>query len=331
MKINKPIDLRKLIFEKVSQEQIFRYYYPYKFTLNQRCLSCFQKENHPSMIIGTKSQSGDIIFKCFNSKHQGDCISFVMQLHDLDYLDALEKIAQDFGLKDSSNTKYEQIIKELPKTTVIKQKKAPDIVVATRQFNREELSYWNDYYQDIEDLKRENVYVPRKIWINRNLIELKSTELTFCYYYPEIDKWKIYKPLVAKERKWFTNVNFDYIENIENVIHCPKVLISKSKKDKMVLDKALNFTCLITTQAEDITCFNEHSIEVLKTCKEVYTVYDNDLKGKTASWALTTNYGWKHCNVPDRLLKEGISDFADFAKFKGIEKVYNHFVKKNII
>lgn len=109
------------------------------------------------------------------------------------------------------------------------------------------------------------------------------------------------------------------------------MLIAKSKKDKLVLSKALNFTCLVTTQAEDITCFNESSIEVLKTCKEVYTVYDNDLKGKTASWALTNNFGWKHCNVPDRLLKEGISDFADFAKFKGIEKVYNHFLQKNVI
>ena len=195
MKINKPIDLRKLIFEKVSQEQIFRYYYPYKFTLNQRCLSCFQKENNPSMIIGTKSQSGDIVFKCFNSFQKGDCISFVMQMFNLDYIDSLEKIAEDFGLKESSNIKYEQIIKELPKTTIIKQKKAPNIVVSTRPFNSDELSYWNDYYQDISDLKRENIYVPKKIWINKNPIDLKVSELTFCYYYPENDKWKmVYKP-----------------------------------------------------------------------------------------------------------------------------------------
>ena len=239
MRINKPIDLRKLIFEKVSQEQIFRYYYPYKFTLNQRCLSCFQKENNPSMIIGTKSNSGDIVFKCFNSPEKGDCINFVMQMFNLDYLDALLKIAEDFGLKESSNTKYEQIIKELPKTTVIKQKKAPDIVVSTRPFNSNELNYWNDYYQDISDLKRENIYVPKKIWINKNPIDLKVSELTFCYYYPENDKWKLYKPNASKEKKWFTNQAFDYIEDIEKVKNCQKVLIAKSKKDKMLLIKHL--------------------------------------------------------------------------------------------
>ena len=331
MKINKPIDLRKLIFEKVSQEQIFRYYYPYKFTLNQRCLSCFQKENNPSMIIGTKSNSGDIVFKCFNSPEKGDCINFVMQMFNLDYLDALLKIAEDFGLKESSNTKYEQIIKELPKTTVIKQKKAPDIVVSTRPFNSNELNYWNDYYQDISDLKRENIYVPKKIWINKNPIDLKVSELTFCYYYPENDKWKLYKPNASKEKKWFTNQAFDYIENIEKVKNCPKVLISKSKKDKLVLSKALNFSCLVTTQAEDITCFNQNSITILNTCKEVYTVYDNDLKGKTASWALTNNFGWKHCNVPDELLKNGVSDFADWAKITNLKTIEDYFKLKNII
>ncbi len=331
MKINKPIDLRKLIFEKVSQEQIFRYYYPYKFTLNQRCLSCFQKENNPSMIIGTKSNSGDIVFKCFNSPEKGDCINFVMQMFNLDYLDALLKIAEDFGLKESSNTKYEQIIKELPKTTVIKQKKAPDIVVSTRPFNSNELNYWNDYYQDISDLKRENIYVPKKIWINKNPIDLKVSELTFCYYYPENDKWKIYKPNASKEKKWFTNQAFDHVEDIEKVKNCPKVLISKSKKDKLVLSKALNFSCLVTTQAEDITCFNQNSITILNTCKEVYTVYDNDLKGKTASWALTNNFGWKHCNVPDELLKNGVSDFADWAKITNLKTIEDYFKLKNII
>jgi len=331
MKINKPIDLRKLIFEKISQEQIFRYYYPYKFTLNQRCLSCFQKENNPSMIIGTKSQSGDIVFKCFNSHHKGDCINFVMQMFNLDYIESLEKIAEDFGLKEHSGIKYEAIIKELPKTTVIKQKKAPDIVVSTRPFNSNELNYWNDYYQDISDLKRENIYVPKKIWINKNPIDLKVSELTFCYYYPENDKWKLYKPNASKEKKWFTNQAFDYIENIEKVKNCQKVLIAKSKKDKMLLNKALNFNCLVTTQAEDITCFNQNSIDILNTCKEVYTVYDNDLKGKTASWALTNNFGWKHCNVPDELLKNGVSDFADWAKITNLKTIEDYFKLKNII
>ena len=329
MKINKPIDLRKLIFEKVSQEQIFRYYYPYKFTLNQRCLSCFQKENNPSMIIGTKSNSGDIVFKCFNSFQKGDCINFVMQMFNLDYLDALLKIAEDFGLKESSNTKYEQIIKELPKTTVIKQKKAPDIVVSTRPFNSNELSYWNDYYQDISDLKRENIYVPKKIWINKNPIDLKVSELTFCYYYPENDKWKIYFPFKEKSKKWLSNIPLITSWGLENINKDKNTLICKSKKDYMVCRKIYSYVTGV--QNESTAAFSENFVsELKKNSKLIYYGGDSDAPGKAASYLITQQFGFKHINPVDRLLPE-TKDWADWAKKESLEKVYNHFKQKNII
>lgn len=332
MKVNKPIDLKKQIEQKVSPEQVFRFYYPYEFRLNDRCRSCFtERDANPSMVIGTKSQTGEVIFKCFNSHHKGDFVSFVMQYFNLDYREALEKIAIDFGIKEDDGKKYQSIISSLPITKDVRQKKAPDIVVATRPFNSEELRYWNEYYQDLEDLKRENIFVPKKIWVNKNPIILKSTELCFAYYYPDIDKWKLYRPFEDKIKKWYTNVNFDFVENINKLQGCDKVLIAKSKKDKMVLQKALNFECMITTQAEDFACFNEQAIEILKTIPEVYTVFDNDTKGKAASWILTNNFGFKHCNVPDKYLKEDITDFADLAKSKGLWKVQEHFKNKKII
>ena len=329
MKINKPIDLRKLIFEKISQEQIFRYYYPYKFTLNQRCLSCFQKENHPSMIIGTKSQSGDVVFKCFNSSHKGDCISFVMQMFNLDYLDALLKIAEDFGLKESSGTKYEQIIKELPKTTIIRQKKAPDIVIATRPFNSNELSYWNDYYQDIEDLKIENIYVPKKIWINKNPVDLKVSELTFCYYYPENDKWKIYFPFKEKSKKWLSNIPLTTSWGLENINKDKNTLICKSKKDYMVCRKIYSYVTGV--QNESTAAFSENFVsELKKNSKLIYYGGDSDAPGKAASYLITQQFGFKHINPVDRLLP-GIKDFSDWAKEESLEKLNEHFIKKQLI
>jgi len=329
MKINKPIDLRKLIFEKVSQEQIFRYYYPYKFTLNQRCLSCFQKENNPSMIIGTKSQSGDIVFKCFNSSEKGDCISFVMQMFNLDYIDSLEKIAEDFGLKESSNIKYEQIIKELPKTTVIKQKKAPDIVVSTRPFNSNELNYWNDYYQDISDLKRENIYVPKKIWINKNPIDLKVSELTFCYYYPENDKWKIYFPFKEKSKKWLSNIPLTTSWGLENINKDKNTLICKSKKDYMVCRKIYSYVTGV--QNESIAAFSEDFVsELKKNSKLIYYGGDSDAPGKAASYLITQQFGFKHINPVDRLLPE-TKDWADWAKITNLKTIEDYFKLKNII
>jgi len=329
MKIKKQVDLKDLIFEKVSQEQIFRFYYPYKFTLNQRCLSCFQKENNPSMIIGTKSQSGDIVFKCFNSSHKGDCISFVMQLFNLDYIDSLEKIAEDFGLKESSNIKYEQIIKELPKTTIIKQKKAPDIVVSTRSFNSNELNYWNDYYQDILDLKRENIYVPKKIWINKNPMYFNSTELVFCYYYPKLDKWKIYKPFVKKNEKWLSNVPLQTSWGINNINKENNTIIAKSLKDYMVLLKI--YPHIVGVQNESIAAFSNDFVEKLKNnSKNIYYGGDSDAPGKAASYLITNEFEFKHVNPIDELLPD-IKDFSDWAKKEGLDKIQNHLINKNIL
>jgi 5S rRNA maturation endonuclease (ribonuclease M5) len=252
-----------------------------------------------------------------------------MQLYNIEYRDALEKIAADFGITDE--VKYKEVIEKLPPAEVIKPKKAPKIIVSTRTFTTQELKYWEEYDQGLEDLKRENIYAPKEIWVNNEKKILIKDEFTFCYYYPEIDRWKIYKPFAKKEFKWFSNVPFDYIENIKNVENCKKVLIAKSKKDKMVLQKALNYDCMITSQAEDLSCFNEESIRILKTCKSVYTVFDNDTKGKSASWTLTNNFAFKHCNVPDKYLVEGITDFADLFRIYGSYRVREQFVKKKII
>jgi hypothetical protein len=281
------------------------------------------------MIIGTKSQSGDIVFKCFNSSHKGDCISFVMQLFNLDYIDSLEKIAEDFGLKESSNIKYEQIIKELPKTTIIKQKKAPDIVVSIRSFNSDELNYWNDYYQDISDLKRENIYVPKKIWINKNPMYFNSTELVFCYYYPKLDKWKIYKPFVKKNEKWLSNVPLQTSWGINNINKENNTIIAKSLKDYMVLLKI--YPHIVGVQNESIAAFSNDFVEKLKNnSKNIYYGGDSDAPGKAASYLITNEFEFKHVNPIDELLPD-IKDFSDWAKKEGLDKIQNHLINKNIL
>lgn len=337
MKIRKQIDLRNLIFSKVSEEQVFRFYYPYKFELNKPCLSCFKQEKNPSMIIGNKSQSGSIIFKSFNSNNQGDCVNFVMQFFGIDYFEALNKIAEDFGLVEESGAKYERVISSIPVVKEAKPRPSPEIKVMIRKFNKEELRYWSDYYQDLEDLKSENIYVPKAIWFNKQKVNVLSTELTFCYYYPDIDKWKIYKPFATKSKKWFSNVPFTHIEHLDSIANCDLTIANKSKKDYLVLRKALGISCIVTTQAEDVSCWTESSISKLKENSKIqYCSADNDTKGVSYSWLMTERYGFRHINVPYNipdLRKKGkfITDWADWARDYGLEVVTNHFKNKGII
>ena len=77
MKSKKQVDLKDLIFEKYLRSKYLGFTHPYDFKLNHLCLSVLSKRETLLWFIGTKSQDGDIIFKCFNSHHKGDCIVFV--------------------------------------------------------------------------------------------------------------------------------------------------------------------------------------------------------------------------------------------------------------
>ena len=84
-------------------------------------------------------------------------------------------------------------------------------------------------------------------------------------------------------------------------------------------------------QNESLAAFSHETVTYLKEhSKEVYYGGDSDSPGKQASYAITQAFGFKHINPPDELLKEGIKDFADWARYKGLEEVENHFVKKGL-
>jgi hypothetical protein len=55
-------------------------------------------------------------------------------------------------------------------------KRYPWYKLKTRKFTNLEFAYWNGYYQDISDLKREHIYSVDKVYLNKQLFPLKETE-----------------------------------------------------------------------------------------------------------------------------------------------------------
>lgn len=65
----------------------------YGIKMNRYMCNCpFHKDNSPSMKIYDKT------FYCFSCNRTGDLISFVQQLYNLNFQEAMEKINTDFGL-----------------------------------------------------------------------------------------------------------------------------------------------------------------------------------------------------------------------------------------
>lgn len=331
MKLTKkqPVITKEWILSKVTEYDIYRSFFG-DFQLNRITKNHLRGESRASFIIGTKF--GHITHVDFVDTYwKGDCFALVQQMYKIGFAEALETIAVRFGLIHGEEPK--KITWKQPEIVEIR----PTLIqVVSRKFNKTELDYWAGFHQGVEDLKRENIYAIREAYIDRRRARVYEKNLSFAYYYPEKEQYKLYCPedpqIDGVSWKWRTNCDFDYIEWLDEIGNCVYAFVAKSKKDRMVMRSALETDCLITTQSENPACFTDEVIAHLRANSQYQvSCYDTDAPGKRASMYLTEHFGFKHCNVPDKYLKEGIKDFAELGKVYGLETVRNHFKKKNYI
>jgi hypothetical protein len=335
----KPLN-KEEILKKISTYDIYRQYQG-PFALNEITVNKHRGETNPSLIISSKLHF-DLRHKDFgDSNWRGDCFNFVQQIYKCDYNQALIKINTDFDLglgePDRTFTGNRIVTWEQP---VIERKPPPLIqVVYYANMTKSYMDYWARLEQGESDLRRERIFQPKEIWRNKRKVPLGEL-ITFCYQYE--DKWKIYRPFAPKKAlftpmnqwKWDSNVPFDYLDNIQAIKpNCSKAFLAKSKKDRMVLQKALQTDCMSDAQAEDPACLTIQALNSYKAIDWRYVIADNDKKGKEFSWWLTGNHGFKHVNVPDLYLGQTpkCTDFADLCYHYGIQKVIDHFKNKQII
>jgi DNA primase len=319
------------VLKKVTEYDIFRWYMPNKsWKLNQVTLSPFRKENNPSFVIGNKH--GRISFIDFaDTSKRGDCFTFVQMLYNLAGVeDVLRMIDRDFGLgiaNGKPTEKYKKVVAEYKQPAQEKQYSL--IQVITRKFTQEELAYWNQYHQDLEDLRANHVYSIKKLYFNKQLFPLKETELRFGYFYD--GHWKIYRPFGSKKEKWMpNNVPITAMDGKEDIVNCELAFINKSKKDYMVMKKV--FPCCCAVQNEGIGCFSPENVEYIKANSDKQILsFDSDVTGVQNSQQITKLFDFGYLNVPKRYLKEDIKDWADLAKKHGLKRIEDYLRFKAIL
>jgi hypothetical protein len=320
------------VLDKITEYDIFRWYMPDKsWKLNRVTYSPYRNESNPSFIIGNKN--GNLSFIDFaDTSRRGDCFEFVKTLHNLSSMDdVLKLIDRDFHLGIASGVVTEEYKK------IVSAYKQPEdlgkryslIQVITRKFNNDELAYWNSYHQSLQDLRDNNVYAVKKVFLNKSLFAIKDNELTFGYFYD--GHWKIYRPFADKKVKWVpNNVPITAMDGKEDIKNCEIAFINKSKKDYMVMKKL--FPCSCAVQNEGIGCFSEENIEYLRAnSKKQILSFDSDVTGVANSQQITKVFGFGYLNVPKKYLTEGIKDWADLAKIHGMEVIENYLKQKKLL
>ena len=320
------------ILNMISEYDIYKMYMPHQnWKINTVTYSPFRNEKHPSFIIGYRG--GALRFIDFgDSSKKGGCFDFVIMLFNLPSLrEALLMIDRDFdlGIMNASSTKnYERIVADYTQPTATS-KREYFIQVKTRKFTHEELAYWNGYYQDIDDLKANNVYSIDTVYLNKQKFPIKDTELRFGYLYE--GHWKIYRPFADKKNKWMpNNVPITMMDGLQDIKDCDVAFINKSKKDYMVMKKV--FPCCCAVQNEGIGCFSEENVEYIKENSDVQILsFDSDETGVKNSQMITEKFGFEYCNVPRIYLEEGIKDWADLARIHGLKTIEKYLIQRELI
>jgi DNA primase len=319
------------ILDKITEYDIYKMYMPHQnWKINVITYSPFRNEKNPSFIIGYRG--GALRFVDFgDSSKKGGCFNFVMMLFNVSLNDALLMIDRDFdlGIVSGSSTKnYERIVSDYVQPTATS-KREYFIQVKTRRFTNEELAYWNGYYQDIDDLRANNVYSIDTLYLNKQKFPIKDTELRFGYLYE--GHWKIYRPFADKKNKWMpNNVPITMMDGLDDITDCDVAFINKSKKDYMVMKKV--FPCCCAVQNEGMGCFSEENVEFIKENSERQILsFDSDETGVKNSKLISDKFGFDYCNVPRLYLDEGIKDWADLARVHGLKTIEKYLTQRELI
>ncbi len=322
----------ELILSKISEYDIFRFYMPNNgWKLGQATYSPFRDEKNPSFLVGVRGDT--IMFIDFgDTSMKGDCFEFVKKLYNIPtFHEVLIKIDNDFNLgigSGSDSKEYKKIIKSYSQPEMVS-KDYSFIQVKTRSFTHEELAYWNEYYQDIEDLKANNVFSIAEVYLNKKRIVIPDNELRFGYLYD--GHWKIYRPFSDRRWKWMpNNVPITAMDGKDDITNCNVAFINKSKKDYMVMKKL--YPCCCAVQNEGMGCFSDENVQFLldNSSRQILS-FDSDETGVSNSKKITEMFGFDYCNVPRQFLKDGIKDWADLAKVHGLKVIEEYLINKNII
>ena len=319
------------ILKRVTEYDIFRWYMPSKnWKINQVTYSPFRNEKNPSFMIGNKR--GVLSFIDFaDDTRRGGCFDFVQMLFNLASLhDVLRMIDRDFGLGISNGKATEEYKKVVAEYKQPEESKRYSLIqVQTRPFTQEELAYWNQYHQDLQDLRDNNIYSIKKLYLNKQLFSLKETELRFGYLYN--GHWKIYRPLNERKNKWVpNNVPITAMDGLDDIKNCNTAFINKSKKDYMVMKKV--FPCCCAVQNEGVACFSPENVEYLKANSDKQILsFDSDVAGVANSQQITKLFDFEYMNVPKSYLQEGIKDWALLGAKYGLKTIENILKDKGLI
>jgi hypothetical protein len=318
---------RDFILSKISEAQIFGYYHG-PFKIGQIYCSKLRRDKNPSCGFYV-SKSGKLIYNDLARKDWAfDCFAFVEKLYNLSFSDAIKKIASDFGLVTGiQTTEVKKVIKQL-KDFDKSFKKDTRIIFSADKWNDSNLAYWKQYHITKQELEREGIYPIKRLFINDFPVSNPNNENRYALTLMNKGEMrtKIYAP-GSETLRWITNIPLDVPFGMDTLKYgSPFCFVAKAQKDRIILMKFLR--SVIASQNESEGALDTVAKKLLFNFPDNYLGWDPDEKGLSEMAAMEEK-GFKPLHLPiEQFEKEGIKDYADLAKVKGLGAI-EQFLKQN--
>jgi hypothetical protein len=247
--------------------------------------------------------NGRLYFKDFRGDFHGDCFDVVMHKYNIKFKEAMDMIANEFGLTKSE-------VKRTPRPIVLEEREYSKIEITSQPWTNIDKRYWLSYGINGSILQQYEVKSCQHLFLNDRVIYSYS-DRDPAYAYKFFDGYKIYFPK-RKETRFISNTH-----RIQGYKQLDKegdlVIITKSLKDVMAL-RVLGHNA-IAPQSESSKLEQKLVDHLRERFEHLFLLYDNDAPGE-----LNAEKTSKEHNIPMRFLpKDKAKDVSDCIKKYGIE------------
>tara|TARA_R100000541_G_scaffold370_8_gene3160 strand:- start:8968 stop:9942 length:975 start_codon:yes stop_codon:yes gene_type:complete len=268
-------------------------------------------EKTPSFCIYVDKKIMQYKFKDFSTGKSGNKIDLVKMMFDLDFVNASQKITNDYNLHVKSNGFEAQSITVQPKWEVQ--------FIKDTEWTKADASFWLKFNIGKTMLNKYNVK-PIKYYslVKEENLKVKDLKIEgkhiYGYYNKDGSVYKIYQPF-SKHK--FHKVS-KYLQGYDQLqYNQPYLVICSSLKDVMCL-ASIGYNIETIAPDSENTMIKPHIIEYFKKkYKKVITFFDNDEAGVNAVDKYKTMYNLDGFVLPI------CKDISDAVKKHGVNHVHS--------
>jgi len=270
-------------------------------------------EKTPSMCIYVDRSRMEYVFKDFSTGRFGDKINLLIDLFDLNYASACDRLIYDYNVYIKNKGKIEITLNTLSKWELD--------YIHPRNWNTDDANYWLSYGIGKSMLELYNVKPLEFYTISKDengSINNLKIEAKYIYAYCDSDykPYKIYQPFNKTHK--FHKVK-SHIQGLDQLSYKnPYLVICSSLKDAMCL-KGFGYNIDVIAPDSENSIIKPYIIDNLKKkYKKIITLFDNDEAGQKAIEKYADTY-----NINGTVLNLS-KDVSDSVKTYGFDTVHNN-------